>query len=146
MNAELAEPISDSLPPAPLPRRRWLTALLGMLIFVAGAACGAGFTVVVVANRVQHAIQHPEEAPPRIAARLKWRLGLDDDQQAKVEAIVAKHQVELLAIRREFQPKVVDQLEQVRDEISGVLNDSQRERWTKLFDEVRERWLPAMPK
>jgi predicted Co/Zn/Cd cation transporter (cation efflux family) len=117
-----------------------------MLIFVAGAACGAGFTVVVVANRVQHAIQHPEEAPPRIAARLKWRLGLDDDQQAKVEAIVAKHQVELLAIRREFQPKVVDQLEQVRDEISGVLNDSQRERWTKLFDEVRERWLPAMPK
>lgn len=146
MNAERVEPTSESLPPAPRPRRRWLTALLGILIFVAGAACGAGLTVVVVANRIQHAIQHPEEAPPRIADRLQWRLGLDDAQRAKIEAIVAKHQTELMAIRREVQPKVVEQLEQVRDEISGVLNDPQRERWTELFNEVRERWLPAMPK
>lgn len=146
MNAELTEPMNELLPPAPPPRRRWLTAVLGILIFVAGAACGAGLSVVVVANRIQHAIQHPEEAPPRIAARLKWRLGLDDDQRAKVEAIVAKHQTELMAIRREVQPKVVGQLDQVRDEISGVLTESQRERWMKLYDDVRDRWLPAMPK
>ncbi len=146
MNAEHVEPMSELLPPAPRPRRRWLTALLGTLIFMGGTACGAGLMLVVVDKRIQHAIHHPEEAPRRIAARLKWRLGLDDDEQTKVEAIVAKHQTELMAIRRDVQPKVVEQLEQVRDEINGVLTDSQREHWTKLYDEIRDRWLPALPK
>jgi hypothetical protein len=146
MNAEHVEPMTELLPPAPPPRRRWLTALFGILIFVGGTACGAGLMLLVVDKRIQHAIHHPEEAPQRIATRLKWWLGLDADQRAKVEAIVSKHQVELMKIRREVQPKVVEQLGQVRDEISGVLTDSQRERWMKLYDEVRDRWLPAMPK
>ena len=50
-----------------------------------------------------------------------------------------------MAIRREFQPKVVDQLDQIRAEIGDVLNDSQRERWTKMFDDLRDHWLPPIP-
>lgn len=145
MNNEPAVSSSDSLPTVPASRRRWLTALLGVLIFGAGVACGVGFTIVVVVNRLQYAIHHPEEGPARVAARLQHRLSLNDEQTTKVEAIVAKHQVELVAIRQEFQPKVMDQLDQIHDEIGEVLDDSQRERWTKLFHDVRERWLPRLP-
>ncbi len=145
MNQEPIIDPSNLLPTAVKPRRRWLTALLGVLIFGAGFACGAGFTIVVAVHRLQYAIHHPEEAPARVASTLQRKLRLDDAQKAKIEAIVAKHQVELAAVRREFQPRVIEQLEQIRDEIGQVLDDSQRERWTKMFDTVRDRWLPPIP-
>jgi predicted Co/Zn/Cd cation transporter (cation efflux family) len=133
------------LPSAPKPRRRWLTLLLAALIFVAGLISGSGLTMVVAVHRLQYAIHHPEEAPNRIATMLQRRLRLDNEQKAKVESIVAAHQVELMAIRRQFQPKVVDQIDQIRKEIGAVLNDSQREHWTTMFDDLRDRWLPPNP-
>lgn len=145
MNPERADTTSGQLPTSERPRRKWLTLLLGILIFGAGLACGAGLMIVVTVHRLQYAIHHPEDAPARVAATLKRRLGLDDKQRAQVEAIVAKRQVDLAAIRREFQPKVMETLEQVRNEISGVLSETQREHWIKLFDEVRDRWLPPIP-
>jgi hypothetical protein len=126
-------------------QRRWVTLLLAVMIFAAGLVTGAGLTVLVVAKRVQYAIQHPETAPARISAVLQRRLGLDDAQKEQVESIVAKRQVELLAIRRDYQPRVTAELEQLRDEIGEVLTPSQRERWTELFDEYRNRWLPPAP-
>jgi len=146
MNQEPIVDPSDVLPTVAKPRRRWLTALLGVLIFGGGFACGAGFTVVVAVHRLQYAIQHPEEAPARVATTLQRRLRLDDAQKSKIEAIVAKHQIELAAVRREFQPRVIEQLEQIRDEIGQVLDESQRERWTKMFEDVRDRWLPPIPR
>ena len=145
MNQEPIVDSNDLLPTPTKPRRRWLTALLGVLIFGGGFACGAGVTIVVAVHRLQYAIQHPEEAPTRVANTLQRRLGLDNTQKAKVEAIMAKHQVELAAVRQEFQPRVVEQLEQIRDEIGQVLDESQRERWTKMFDDLRDRWLPPTP-
>jgi cell division protein FtsB len=145
MNQETAVDATAALPIVSKPRRRWLTLLLSVLIFGGGFASGAGFTIVVAVHQLQYAIHHPEEAPPRIATRLQRKFNLDDAQKAKVEAIVAQHQVELAAVRREFQPKVMQQLEQIRDEIGQVLDDSQRVRWTKMFDDIRDRWLPQMP-
>ncbi len=145
MNTESNADSDVSLPTAEKPRRRWLTVLLGVLIFAGGFATGAGSTIIAAVHRLQYAIHHPEEAPARIAARLHRKLGLDETQQSEVEAIVAKHQAALAVIRREFQPKVMAQLEQIRDEISQVLTEPQREKWIQMFNDVRDRWLPPMP-
>lgn len=144
MNLEPAANSSAQLSPSSKPRRRWLTLLFAGLIFCAGLVSGAGFVTIVAVHRLQYAIHHPEEAPARVATTLQRRLSLDDDQKAKVEAIVAKRQVELMAIRQEFQPKVMQQLDQIRTEVGEVLNESQRERWTKMFDDLRDRWLPPV--
>ncbi len=138
-------PDDELLPVARKPRRRWLSILLGVLIFGSGFATGVGVTIVTAVHRLQYAIHHPEEAPARIAATLKSKLGLDEAQAAKVESTIAKHQVALAAIRREFQPKVMEQLRQIRDEIGESLDTTQREHWYKMFDDVRDRWLPALP-
>jgi hypothetical protein len=143
MNSEPAT--SEQLPSAPRPRRRWLTLLLGLLIFGGGFVCGAGMTVVVAVHRLQYAIHHPEDAPGRVGAMLKRRLGLNDSQRIQIEDIITRRQVDLAETRREFQPKVMKTLEKIRDEISAVLTESQRERWVKMFDDVRDKWLPPMP-
>ena len=115
------------------------------MIFAAGVVCGAGGTVLVVVNRLQHAIHHPEDAPERLAGALQRRLDLTNEQRNQVEAIIARRQGELMAIRRQFQPQVVGQLDQLRDEIGQVLTDDQRERWTTLFTTYVNRWLPPPP-
>jgi hypothetical protein len=107
--------------------------------------CGAGLTIVAAVHRLQYAIHHPEDAPARVANTLKRKLGLDEKQRGQIEEIIARRQVDLNAIRREFQPKVVEQLTQIRDEISGVLNETQREHFTKMFDDIRDRWMPPIP-
>ncbi|MCC7476595.1 MAG: hypothetical protein IT425_14490 [Pirellulales bacterium] len=136
---------SAPLPRADRPRRRWLTVLLGLLIFGMGFASGAGVAVYGVVHRLQHAIQHPEVAPQRAAALLKRKLSLDDRQTALVEEIVARRQVEILRIRKKFQPEIVSQLEQLRTEIGNTLSADQRTKWDAMFEDLSRRWLPSIP-
>lgn len=142
MNVESPDDAGTVLP-APAKRRRWLTVLLALLIFGAGLASGAALTVAVAVHRLQYIVHHPEEAPARIAARLVRRLGLDEQQKVKVEVILAKRQQKLMTLRGQFRPQVVEQLNLLRAEIGEVLTEPQRERWQRMFDELRERWLPG---
>jgi hypothetical protein len=145
MSAEITSTGPATLPPPARGGRRWLTLLLACCVFVAGMASGAAVTIHYAINRLQFAIHHPEVAPARIATAIQRRLRLDDQQAAQVERIVAKHQAEISAIRRKFQPEIFQQLSAVRDEIAAVLSGPQREKWTRLFDEFQERWLPPAP-
>jgi hypothetical protein len=145
------QPAASDVPPQapaglPAPRpRRWRSLLLALLIFVSGAIVGGGLTLIRARHGMWWAIQHPEEAPTRIAARLRWKLGLSDDQTEQVEAIVRKRQQDLQAIRREVHPRVIGELDRVEAEIDYVLNDSQRAQWHVLFARLRERWIPPLP-
>lgn len=133
-----------SLPPGS-PRRRWLTIVAALVLFLAGMASGAALTIVFAVNRLQFAIHHPESAPPRIAAAIARRLDLDQAQTSKVEKIIARHQQQILAIRHRLQPEIVAQLDSVREAVAEVLDPSQRERWVELFAQFKERWLPQLP-
>ena len=115
------------------------------MIFLAGMASGAALTVVYAVNRLQFAIHHPEAAPARIAATIARRLDLDAEQTARVERILADRQTQIAAIRRKFQPEIVEQLDGVHDEIAEVLDTSQRGKWTELFAQFKNRWLPLPP-
>lgn len=141
------EPVfpAHHLPEPPPRRRRWLTVALALVIFAAGFVCGIGLTVVVVVNRIQNAIHNPQVAATQIASAIDRRLGLNDSQREKVEAIVARRQQNLASIRRQVQPQVEAELNELRDEVSAVLDDSQREAWSQLFDRFRNRWLPKLP-
>src|SRR5262245_35315464 len=145
MNPETSANTSQPLPLPARPRRRWLSVLIAIGIFAAGFGCGAGWFAVRAIHHLQYAIHHPESAPARIAAVLGRRLKLDESQKKQVEQIVAKRQIELLEIRRQFQPLVTEKLDEVRDEVGGVLTNQQRAEWIKLFDGLRDRWLPTMP-
>lgn len=145
MNSHSDTDATDLLPPVESPRRRWMTIVLALVIFLAGMASGAALTVVYAVNRLQFAIHHPEAAPPRIAAAIARRLDLDADQTARVEQILARRQTQIAEIRRKFQPEIVEQLDAVQDEIAEVLDPTQRGKWTELFAQFKNRWLPLPP-
>ncbi|AFM25007.1 hypothetical protein [Desulfomonile tiedjei] len=132
---------SPGLPPK---RRRWRVVLLGIIILVCGVAIGAGGTVVIMRHTVLHAIQHPEEAPQRIADRVRKKLGISDEKAVRIEEILSERQKKIQALRRQVQPQIDDELNQAREEVAALLNPEQAAKWRERFDKLRM-WFPALP-
>src|ERR1051326_2923658 len=123
-----------SLPPR---RRRWVSWLLAIVIFFAGAAVGSGLAVVIVVRKVQYAIQHPEAARARLVSHLQRRLGLNAAQTSQVQQIMTRRQRALQEIRRDVQPRVEAQFDGMRDEIAATLDAGQREKWERMYSEAQ---------
>ena len=144
MSETTPTPSRTTLPPR-RPRRGWRAWLLALLIFAGGAASGAGVTAVVAVKRVQHAIRHPEETPARITAHLRRRLDLSDDQAAAIRQIVERRHRTMQAIRQDVWPQVRSELEGVRTDVAGVLDEPQRAKWEAMYQTMLERWVPPPP-
>jgi hypothetical protein len=134
--------------PASVPtlrRRFWIHVLLWFVIFSSGGVVGTGITLLLIRERVLHAIHHPEEMPSLIASQMRGTLHLNAEQVQKVEDVLSRRQLAIQAIRRQFQPQVERELDRVETEISEVLNDQQRVRWRENFEQLRGDWVPPTP-
>lgn len=132
-------------PSSPLKKRsRWRGWLVALLIFVGGAAFGAGVTVVISVRALQQAVQHPERAPARLTARIARRLDLSTAQRRQVLQILTQRQRALQQIRREVQPRVETELSVLDNEILTVLTPNQQAEWKEMLASVRENWLPPV--
>lgn len=136
---------SAAVAPLPRRRRRWVTWLLAVLIFLVGVIAGSALTVRVIVRRVQYAIGHPEQAPEHLAAQLRRPLKLSDSQVRQVEQIFARHQASFQAIRRDISPRVESELEATRQDVADVLDDVQRAKWQAWYTKTRATWMPPLP-
>ena len=137
-------PTSSRVTP-PKPRRRWVNWLLMLVIFVAGAIAGVAFTIAIGARMLHRAVQHPWEAPQRITARLTRRLDLTPEQANRVHEILTTRQKALMNIRRDAQPKVEAELNELDADITHVLDARQQQTWHELLRSFRENWIPPIP-
>ncbi len=130
---------------SPRPRmRRWLLVLLGILILVSGMVIGSGMTVIIARKKIIHAIRHPEKVPERITVRLKKKLNLSGDQTEQVKEILTRHLRSIMEIRQETRPRILKELNVMRNEIAKVLNERQARLWRKRFEALM-RVLPPPP-
>jgi hypothetical protein len=117
---------------------------LGLVILVCGMLIGAGGTLICVKRIILHAIHHPDEAPARITARMQKRLHLTEEQAQRVKAILTQRHRSIMAIRREAQPKVVQELDKAKQEVAAILPPDQARSWNLRFDELRQKWIPPL--
>ena len=129
-----------SLPPAP--RRRWLTFVLMVVVFVSGLAVGSGLTFMYIDYRRQQYVAHPEDAPKRFAERLRKTLRLTDEQTRQVQAIIASHWPAFQETRRKTYPLFKEQLDALQAEIGAVLHGDQAQRWNDYVERIRGLWNP----
>ncbi len=125
-------------------KKRWRSILLGVVILVCGIAIGAGGTVVVMKHIILNAIQHPEKVPQRITDRMRGKLGLTDEQAAKVKAILTERQKKIQALLRQIQPDVDKEFENAKEDVAAVLKPDQAKKWRERFDRMRK-WFPVPP-
>ena len=125
-------------------KKRWRTFLVGVLILVCGVAIGTGGTVVVMKRIILDAIQHPEKVPQRITDRMRGKLGLTEDQAAKVKAILSDRQNKIQALLRQVRPEVDKEFEKAKEDVAAILKPDQAKKWRERFDRLRI-WFPAPP-
>jgi len=128
------------------PRRRWLrTALLATAIFVCGALVGGGLTFKVIASGYKRSFQEPALLAEEITHRMKRRLDLTGDQVQQVRRIILEQQMAFQSLRKEFRPRLDDQIERTRQELAAVLTPEQARKWEKRFAHIQRFWLPPLP-
>jgi hypothetical protein len=141
-------PVGSRSTPGALPRR-WLRLgirlLLFLVIFLSGGVVGVGTTLLVLRHSFLVTVNNPDRVPGYLAAHLRRKLDLTEQQTAQVEDIFRRRQVVLQGIRRRVQPEIEVQLDQVEKEISNVLDDQQRPKWQQDFRELRRTWIPPLP-
>lgn len=147
-NVDLATPapVPGPLPVAPgRGRRRWVSLVLSVVIFVSGVLIGAAGAAGVIRREMLQALRDPSAVPARITQRLKRRLSLTDVQADEIQGILEARQRAVQAIRATVQPAVMHELLLAKTEVADVLDDEQRERWEADFDRLRDLWVPPLP-
>ena len=128
------------------PRRRWIrTVLLATAIFVCGALVGGGLTFKIIASGYKRSFQEPAVLAEEITHRMKRRLDLTDDQVQQVRKIILEQQMAFQTLRKEFRPRLDDQIEKTRQELGAVLTPEQARKWEKRFAHIQRFWLPPLP-
>src|SRR5665213_629643 len=116
---------------------RWTVALYMALVFVCGGVVGAFayrlYTVSGVSANVGP--RNPEEFRKRFMADLKSRLQLNDDQAAKLGAILDETRMRVRAARMTIEPELEKIRDDQRQRISELLSPNQQAEWQKILDE-----------
>jgi hypothetical protein len=115
--------------------------LLSCVIFSSGGVVGVGGTLIAIRNGLLYRIHHTEEMPVRVAARLRQRLRLNDQQTRQVAEILRQRQTAFQDLWTRAQPEI----DRVEQDIAAVLNDQQRVRWHRDVAHLRATWFPAGP-
>jgi len=135
MSEQTTTPEAVTAPEPPPARPRRIRALLLMLaVFLCGGVCGASLAVVVVVQRLQNTVRHPERLPGRTTQRLTQRLDLTPEQQTQVRSILERH-------HQAMRPMIGRQLRTMRGEIEAVLTPEQKEEW----ESMGRRWRRTTP-
>jgi predicted nucleic acid-binding Zn-ribbon protein len=118
---------------------RWTVAFYMGLVFACGAVVGSFayrlYTVSAVSANVGR--RDPEEYRKRFMAELKNRLNLNDDQAAKVEAIMDQTRQQFRAARATIEPEIQKIREEQRQKISGILAADQQAEFQKMMEQRR---------
>lgn len=140
----LADPAQPLPVPAPAKSRWWVRLLFWAGLFFCGVVFGSSATWMGVQKEVVRVIHRPELAVPKVTARIRQELSLNDAQTAKVEQLVRQRQLALQSLRREIQPRLETELRQFQEEVSEVLDAKQRERWKIRTEQFRKLWFPPL--
>lgn len=124
-------------------------ALLGLALGVASfaPAAFAQDNGMPASSDDASASQHRAPDPQKQAARLAKRLGLSDDQTAKITTILQNRQQQLSAVRGDSSLAPQDRRVKLRSiqqdsdtQINAVLTPAQQTQYATLKQNMKERW------
>ena len=102
---------------------------------VVGAFAYRLYTVSDVSANVGQ--RNPEEYRKRFMAELKARLNLNDDQAAKLGAIMDQTRLQFRATRATIEPEIQKIREEQRQKISEILSAEQQTEFQKMIEQRR---------
>jgi hypothetical protein len=121
--------------------KNWKQILAPLLVFVLGALCGVGGTALFALRQLREVVQadvtHQRQLTGEFLAR---RLRLDDEQRAQAQPIFDELSRDLLAVRREVQPRVRAVVGDAAERLRPMLRPRQERQLDELLARARLRW------
>ena len=121
----------------------WLQITVLLVVFLAGGVAGSMITTRVIHSRME---QYRQQAPifsEDIVMRLRFRLQLSDEQAEEVRTIIENRHSRMIEYRNEGSQKMHTEFDAMVDEVAGVLDELQAERWRGISGHVKRTYLPA---
>lgn len=123
------------------PRRRWLTVVGLVVIFLSGGVLGSALTVILRDRAWPRPRRTLEETRDRLTERIAGKLRLSGDQTEQLRQIVGDRLTEIRQLRRQIQPETERVAKRLRQRVAALLTDEQKSRWAELYAELFERWF-----
>ncbi len=129
--------------PLPAPRRRgWGRYVVWVFLFATGVFSGAMGAVIVLNDRMDDKIRHPDRWSRDMVASMKSELDLTDEQTDQVKEIVRQHHEEIGKIWAEMGPRFRDALKTMGKQVDSVLTPEQQQKWHDWLETRRRRVCP----
>ena len=124
-------------------------AFFGLVILTAGMVIGGAVGMMYAQKHQPAKVEHGPEVVSRwmverVVEKMKDELQLTDQQQAELQAIMKTRFKEIDTIRKEAQPKIIEQMNEMNLQIAGVLNEQQYQQWQEGLKQLREKF-PGHP-
>lgn len=104
--------------------------LLSTVILIAGIVIGSAGTTLIIQKNSRKPKPRPVDAEI-MTHKLKDRLELSDKQFAKIKPIIKTHMDKLREIQTNARPLIEVQVNQMKEKISVLLTEAQKETWEK---------------
>jgi hypothetical protein len=118
--------------------RLWIGLIV---LFLAGTLTGIGGTVLYQRYEQQHRWERgPAGTHARVMKRLTRELSLTSTQQAEIDPIVNRVQLEILQLRFQHQPNVERILTHGIADLKTKLSADQQVRLEALYAQLQRRW------
>jgi Spy/CpxP family protein refolding chaperone len=111
-------------------KKKWQLRLLTVLIFVLGLAAGA------LAMNAYNRWRHPSQRQDRFE-KLLDSLQLNDDQKKQAHEVLNDTRSQLVALRRESEPRVADIRKQADERLQKIMTPEQWNRFQQERDKLR---------
>lgn len=114
-------------------------------VFVCGCIVGGATSRAWTRYQWRMALKNPESLGSRISPRLVRSIGLHGDQLDRVEHLINLRYDRMEALRAETYPLQLAEFDQLCHEIDGELDETQRPKWAKLVNQLKDEYLPVPP-
>lgn len=112
-------------------KTKWIAAIVVVVAFASGILVGVAGSHLLRPRRPHI----PARAAHFMVERLDHRLDLTDEQEKKVEAILARRHERMEKIWASAHPRIEAEIKATNDEISSILTPEQRAK----FEEIKMR-------
>jgi hypothetical protein len=114
----------------------WRMAFFGLVILLAGMLVGAAVTLVSIRHFTPQRPLPPDAVVERMISQIGPRLRLSPEQRQQITPILRRHINRLEQIRAQGRDQIGEDLKEMNDEMSLVLNPEQQRRWQRYMESL----------
>jgi len=112
---------------------RWRMAFFALVILIAGIVIGASSMTIFGRQQMRGKPHAPEVAVERMMRELIEYLDLSFQQRQAIMPVLIEHMEKLHQIRMDVRPQIQQQLANLNEEVSALLDEEQKHQWQRAF-------------